>query len=162
MAQPPVPSSGGESNADAAQVTSDLRRTSDSLLRMIDRLSELERRKRELQPSQPEFVRLAREIEDVAGETLRETSLEVELADDVAARAKTTSEPLVQMPIEDMAPGSRDATIILADWRSAERRLVATAPGSDEERRAREEVERLRAEYAATIRIHDDPDLGRL
>jgi hypothetical protein len=162
MVQPTVPPSGGERDVDAAQVTSDLRVTSDSLLRMIDRLYELERRKRELQPADPEFVRLAREVEDVAAATLRETSLEVELADDVAERAKTHPDGIVDMPIVDMSPGSRDATLILADWRSAERSLAAAPRDSEAERGARQEVERLRAEYAATIQFHSDPDLGRL
>jgi len=43
-----------------------LRRASDEFMQRLDRLYELESRKRELPPDQAEFVRLAREIEDLA------------------------------------------------------------------------------------------------
>lgn len=37
--------------------------------------------------------------------------------------------------------------LILADWRAAERRLAVARPGTDEERVATADVERLRDEY---------------
>ncbi len=128
----------------------ELRAASDLLIQRIDRLSELERRKRELMPDQPEFTRLAREIEDVARGVLGASGLEVELADEVAAAAKR-GDPTAQEPIRDVPPGSRDAVIVLEEWRAAERRLAAAAPGSEEERAARMDVDRLRHEYRQRI-----------
>ena len=45
------------------QHAADLRRASDVFIQRLDRLYELETRKRELMPDQPEFIRLAREID---------------------------------------------------------------------------------------------------
>ncbi len=134
----------------------ELRGASDLLLQRIDRLSELERRKRELPPGEPEFMRLAREIEDVARGVLGASGLEVELADQVAAAAKR-GDPTAQEPIRDVPPGSRDAVIVLEEWRAAERRLAVAAPGSEEERSARVDVDRLRDEYRQRI----DAGMGR-
>jgi hypothetical protein len=111
----------------------------------LDRLQELETRKRELSPDQPEFVRLAREIEDLARALLYSGGQQVELAEEVHHEAKT-NDLAIDPPIRDMPP-RRDAVTILADWRAAERRLSAAATGSDDERDARAEVDRLRDEY---------------
>lgn len=143
-------------------LASDLRNTSDLLLRRIDRLYELERRKRELLPDNPEFVRLAHEVEDVARAALGATGMQVELATEVADRARR-GDPSVDQAIRDVAPGPRDATAILADWRAAERLLAAAAPDSDTERSARIEVERLRREYGEMIRLRGEAgNLGHL
>jgi len=147
---------------DAAQVASDLRGASDQLMRQIDRLHELETRKRELAPENPEFVRLAREIRDLAVAAMAETRRQELLADAVADLAKGGDPIVVDHPIEDMAPGPREATLILADWRDAERRLAAAPEGSDEARHARADVERLRAEYARTVNLRGDDGLADL
>lgn len=122
-----------------------LRRASDSFLQRLDRLYELETRKRELPPDQPEFVRLAREIEDLSRALLFAGGQQVELAEEVHADVKT-GEMIVDQPIRDTPP-RRDAVVVLAEWRAAERRLAGAAPGTDEEREARTIVERLRDEY---------------
>src|SRR5262245_17345071 len=122
-----------------------LRRTSDEFLQRLDRLYELERRKRELPPDQPEFVRLAREIEDLSRGLLYSGSQQVDLAEEVHSLAKRTDTP-VEQPIRDTPP-RRDAVAVLADWRAAERRLAAARFGSPGEREARADVDRLRAEY---------------
>lgn len=129
---------------------SDLRAASDMLIQRIDRLDELERRKRELPPDDPEFVRLAREIEDVARGVLGATGLEVELADEVAAAAKR-GDPTAREPIREVPPNSRGAVEILREWRTAERRLAAATAGSDEERIAAADADRLREEYRKRI-----------
>jgi hypothetical protein len=55
-------------------------------------------------------------------------------------------------------PPRRDAVSILAEWRAAERRLAAAAPGSGDEHEARADSERLRDEYRRlTAPIPDDP-----
>jgi hypothetical protein len=123
----------------------DLRQASDVFMQRLDRLHDLETRKRELPPDEPEFVRLAREIEDLSRALLWSGSQQVELAEVVHHEAKANGVP-VDQSIRDTPP-RRDAVSILADWRAAERRLSAADPGSDEEQDARAETERLRDEY---------------
>ena len=123
----------------------ELRRASDVFMQRLDRLNELETRKRELPPDTPEFVRLAREIEDLARALLYAGGQQVELAEEVHFEAKR-SDIAVDQAIRDTSP-RRDAVSVLADWRAAERRLAAAAAGSSDERAARNEVIRLRAEY---------------
>jgi hypothetical protein len=122
-----------------------LRRASDDFMRRLDRLYELESRKRELKPDLPEFVRLTREIEDLARALLFSGGQQVELAEEVHADIKA-GETIVDQPIRDTPP-RRDAVLVLSEWRAAERRLAAAGPDTDDEHRARAEVERLRAEY---------------
>jgi hypothetical protein len=129
----------------ALEHAAELRRTSDSFLHRLDRLLEMEKRKRELPPDQPEFVRLAREIEDSARGLLYVGGQQVELAEQVHYDSKT-SDMSMDLPIRD-TPTRRDAVAILADWRTAERALAAAAAGSDDERKARALVDRLREEY---------------
>lgn len=124
---------------------SELRQTSDLFMQRLDRLHDLESRKRELPPDEAEFVRLAREIEDLSRALLHTGGQQVELAEAVHHEAKH-SNAVVDQPIRDTPP-RRDAVAVLADWRAAERRLAAAAPASDEERDARADVERLREEY---------------
>jgi hypothetical protein len=162
MTQLPPPDAQPPDDLDGLRLASDLRNASDVLLSRIDRLSELERRKRELPPDAPEFIRIAREVEDVARAALGASGVQVELASQVAARAKQ-GDPNADQPIRDVAPGPRDATIILSEWRGAERRLAAAPPGSEMETAAKAEVEDLRHEYRETINLRDDlDDLGRL
>ena len=123
----------------------ELRRVSDDFMSKLDRLYELESRKRELPPDQAEFIRLAREIEDLARGLLFAGGVQVEKAEEVHADIKQGA-TVVDQPIRETPP-RRDAVAILAEWRAAEGRLAAAAPGSTEERDARDEVDRLRAEY---------------
>ena len=122
-----------------------LRRASDMFMQRLDRLYELETRKRELPPNQPEFIRLAREIEDLSRALLFAGGQQVELAEEVHADVKD-GEAIVDQPIRDTPP-RRDAVIVLAEWRAAERRLATAMPDSDDERDARAVVEHLRDEY---------------
>lgn len=123
----------------------DLRQASDVFMQRLDRLHDLETRKRELPPDEPEFVRLAREIEDVSRALLWSGSQQVELAEAVHHEAKA-NDVAVDQSIRDTPP-RRDAVSILAEWRAAERRLSAAAPGSSDETAARADTERLRDEY---------------
>jgi hypothetical protein len=134
----------------------DLRQASDLFMQRLDRLQELETRKRELPPDEPEFVRLAREIEDLSRALLWAGSQQVELAEEVHHEAKE-NDVAVDQSIRDTPP-RRDAVSILAEWRAAERRLAAAAPGSGDEHEARADSERLRDEYRRlTAPTPDDP-----
>ena len=123
----------------------ELRRTSDLFMQRLDRLHDLESRKRELPPDEAEFVRLAREIEDLSRALLFTGGQQVELAEEVHHEAKRNN-VAVDQPIRDTPP-RRDAVAILAELRAAERRLSAAEMNSEDEVLAREEVERLRSEY---------------
>jgi hypothetical protein len=124
---------------------SELRKASDQLMERLDRLHELESRKRELPPDRAEFVRLAREIEDLARAVLFSSGEEVELAEAIHADVKAGNIAADQSIRE--TPPKRDAVAVLAEWRAAERRLAAAALASSDEADARAEVERLRVEY---------------
>lgn len=135
----------------------DLRRASDEFMQRLDRLHELETLKRELPPDQPEFVRLAREVEDLARALLYTSGKQVGLAEEVHFEQKT-NDVKVDLPIRETPP-KRDAVAILAEWRAAERRLAAAAAGSNEEQDARADSERLREEYRRiTAPIPDDDE----
>ena len=122
-----------------------LRRASDEFMQRLDRLYELETRKRELPPDRPEFMRLAREVEDLSRALLYSGGQQVELAEEVHADIKS-GETIIDQPIRD-TPSRRDAVLVLNEWRAAERRLAAAAPGTSEEREARDLVDSLRDEY---------------
>lgn len=132
-------------NLPDAERAANLRRTSDQLMERLDRLYELESRKRELPPDRPEFVRLAREVEDLSRALLFSSGEQVELAEQVHADVKA-GDLSADIPIRNTPP-KREAVSVLAEWRAAERRLAAAELGSADERQAHEEVERLRDEY---------------
>ena len=132
-------------NLDDFERAAKLRRASDTLMQRLDRLYELESRKRELSPDRPEFVRLAREIEDLSRALLFSSGEEVELAEAVHADVKA-GDLDADMPIRETPP-RREAVAVLSEWRAAERRLAAAAPGSEDESAARAEVDFLRVEY---------------
>jgi hypothetical protein len=142
---------GGRGTTSAAE----LRLTSDEFLQRLDRLYELETRKREIKPDDAEFARLAREVEDTARALLGVGEHQTHLADESIERAKQDPGNAIETPIRELPRTRRDATAVLADWRAAERYLATAAPGSDDERKARGDVERLRGEY------RDITDLSR-
>jgi hypothetical protein len=122
-----------------------LRTASDTLMQRLDRLYELETRKRELPPERAEFMRLAREIEDLSRALLYSSGEQVELAEEVHADVKA-GDIEANLPIRETPP-KRDAVLVLGEWRAAERRLAAASPGSRDEVEARADVEQLRVEY---------------
>lgn len=144
-------------NLDDAQRAADLRQASDTLMQRLDRLYELESRKRELPPDRPEFVRLAREIEDLSRALLFSSGQQVELAEAIHADVKA-GDVDANLPIRE-TPSKRDAVAVLSEWRAAERRLAAAPAGSAEELEARTEVDRYRLEYRQiTAPIPSDPE----
>jgi hypothetical protein len=117
-----------------------LRQASDTFLKRVERLHDLEEEKRTAEPGSPEMLRLTRLIEDLAAEVLGSASRQTDLAELAAKR-----QPAKLRPIEDVPP--RPIPEILAEWRDAERALEAAEAGSVDWEARRVDVERLRDEY---------------
>lgn len=120
----------------------ELRTTSDLLLLDLQALGELEEQKRETQHGDPKLVDLAAKIEELAQRVLAASRRQRELSETVS-EAVETGEAEPEASIATM----RSASMILADWRDAERAAREAAPGSAEESRALEMVDRFREEY---------------
>jgi hypothetical protein len=126
-------------------IEQELKSTSDALLRILDRLHDLEAEKRDLPTGSRRFVELASQIDDLAIQVLRRTEREEELAEDMEARREAGGG--LGRPINDLATSRRSLVEILEDWRTAERRLAAADPGSAESSEAASRVRQLREEY---------------
>ncbi len=122
----------------------ELRSASDSLLRALEQVHELEMEKRAELPGTPKFVELARRIEDLALEVLRRTEHQEVLARESATLRHAGQG--IDRPIEAIEPPRHLATV-LDEWRAAERRLMDAGPGSDEAHEAAAASRRLRDEY---------------
>jgi hypothetical protein len=124
-----------------------LRATSDGLVLAIREVSAREQLKRGVEPADPAFVDLAREVR-IAAEVV------LELAQKEEATAEATSaqpEAATLPPIDSVAPG-RELARILEEWRAIEQRLEAAPSGSDEARELMIEFERMRDRYAEALR----------
>ena len=119
---------------------SELRATSDSMLSMLDRVRDLESRKRELAPGTDDFARLAWEVVEQARLLVRWSELQLRQANESLADASGPTVPLVDVP-------ARRLDVVLAEWRTAEMRLSQAVPGSSEAEEAARDVARLRDEY---------------
>lgn len=116
----------------------ELRVASDSFLTRIERLHALEEQKRELAAA--DTADLAREVETLTREVLEWAKRQTELAEAVAARRSDAG------PISTTPP--RSLSVVLAEWREAERRLANERPVTAGWESARADVDRLRDEYA--------------
>lgn len=137
------------------ELEQDLRVTSDEMLRMLERLRELEGRKRRVQPGTDRFKELAEEVEALAAELFEHSRDQDRLA--AESRDVRKHAPGVPRAIDDIPP-TRELHMILAEWRDAERKLGLSDPGSDEATRIQSDVNRLRQEYrrAAEIAWRED------
>ena len=126
------------------EIEQDLRFTSDEMLRALERLRELEERKRKLTPGTKSFLKLAEEVEQLAATVFDRTREQTLGADrSVALREQAGVEP---RPIDEVPP-IRELHLILAEWRDAERRLTEAVPDTIQASDAEADVERLRQEY---------------
>jgi len=132
-----------------------LRRTSDSLLRDLETLAELEAEKRTIEPGDPRLVDLATQIEEIAKRVMASSTSQRAQTEVIQELTEAGSPAAPDTPIED-TPRSMEA--ILAAWRDAERRLDTAEPGSAEQLEAQLLVNRLRTEYK---RAHDEGTRGR-
>jgi hypothetical protein len=123
---------------------SELRATSDVLLRALDELAALESEKRTLAPDDPRFPEVASQVETLATTVMRMAALEKQLADTAHVMAQTGEPDAPTLPIDAT---HRPLHEILDDWRTAERDLAQTEPGSIEAAEAQMRVHTWRQEY---------------
>ncbi len=121
----------------------DLRSVSDEMVRTLEQLQRLETEKRAASPGTPRFVRLAREIEKLAAVVFNQTSVQQSLAERTHAAAQAG----VEIPPIEQIETTRDVSLILTEWRDAERRVAATAMDTAEHATAATDARRLREEY---------------
>ena len=120
-----------------------VRAAGDKMLDIIERLSSVEKAKRELVIGTPEFVEHAEEAAQLARVAFRWSQLQLQLAQ--AAPPGGAGDGASRMV--DIRPRPMDR--ILADWREAQLRLEGTLPGSSDAQAAADDVERLREEFHA-------------
>ncbi len=120
-----------------------LRTVSDDMLQMLDQLQLLEHEKRAESPGSQRFVRLASEIEKLATMVFAQTSTQQTLAE----QTRTANDAGVEVPPIDEIVATRDVSLILTEWRAAEREVAATSMDSAEHAKAAADVRRLREEY---------------
>jgi hypothetical protein len=123
----------------------ELRDTSDSLLRALDRMNDLESEKRMIPTGSPRFLELATRVEGLAVEVLRRTERQMSLAEDTQERRIAGGG--VGRPVESISAAPRDLALILSEWRDAERQLADAKPDTPEASVAAANVRRLREEY---------------
>jgi hypothetical protein len=135
-----------------------LRSTSDTLMRDIQVLNDLEAEKRTLEPGDPRLVALATQVEELATRVLRATTVQRSLseqADDLVASGDPRAPAA---PIEDTP---REIRLILAEWRDVERDAAGAAPGSPEAAAAATRSSELREEYRRAHQAAEQKDDSR-
>ena len=130
------------------ELEQNLRTVSDDMLRTLEQLQILESQKRSEHPGTPRFVKLAKEIEKLAAVVFQQTAAQQTLAVATQAAAKEGAD---MAPIDDI-PATRDVSLILSEWRDAERRLGASSMHSADHAKAAADVRRLRDEYHRAYR----------
>jgi hypothetical protein len=126
-----------------------LRSTSDALMRDLERLNELETKKRSIEPGDPELVELATHIEQIARRLLSSTVTQRELTERIEDLVAEGHPAAPEVPIEETP---REIHVILAEWRDLERSAADLASGTPEAIAAAARSNRLRDEYR---RAHD-------
>lgn len=116
-----------------------LRVVSDNFLTRVERLHALEEQKRELPPA--ETAEIAREVELLTREILEWATRQTELATSIAATGESEARSISTTP-------PRALSVVLAEWRGAERRLQGETPATAGWESARADIDRLRDEYA--------------
>jgi hypothetical protein len=127
-----------------------LREASDTLLRDLEALSELEEIKRGIEPGDPRLIELAGTIEAMAERVLASSSRQRELTIEANDLVDLDLPGAPKRPIDETP---RAIQTILADWREAERRAQSAVPGSTEAAEAKRAIDTLKAEYR---RAHEE------
>jgi len=121
----------------------ELRLTSDSLLRDLDALTQLEEEKRQVPQGDARLVDIASRIEELAHRVLQQTQRQAALSEQVRREAERGDAPAEAT----IADARRNLGGILAEWRAAERDAQDAEPGSVAGIEARARADRLRDEY---------------
>ena len=121
-----------------------LRETSDTLLRDLDVLMQIEEEKRTLEPGDARLVDLAGRIEEIAQRVLAGTVRQHQLTQVANAQVEAGAHDAPSATIDETP---RSIQAVLAEWREAERRVASAEPGSAEEAEARALIQSLRDEY---------------
>ena len=126
------------------EIEQELRSASDNMLSSLERLERLEAEKRTTEPDSARFRSLAAEIERLGAAVFAHAQAQRELGDESQALAKRTG---ANLPTIDETVLNRDLSVILTEWRAAERRMVDLQPDGAEYAAAKADVDRLRSEY---------------
>jgi len=121
-----------------------LRQASDALLRDLEVLSAIEEEKRDLPPGDPRLVELAGRVQEIAERILATTVRQHQLTQAANVQTEIGS---AAAPKQSIAATPRALSLILAEWREAERRLIDAEPGSADSVEAAAQVDALREEY---------------
>jgi len=128
-----------------------LRATSDQLMVAIAETATLERKKRGVRPSDPDFPTLALAVRRAA-----ERVLELARKEEIVAR-DTFEEPTSNTipAIEHISP-AKELGAILEEWRGVEHRLNEAEAGSAEAEELRRRFDELRDRYAQALKARQD------
>jgi len=126
-----------------------LRGASDGLLLAIREVRARERLKRTVEPGDPGFLTLARQVRIAAEAVL----LMAQQQESSAAGTSGTSAG-AGLPTIDASPTRSDLAGILAEWRAVERLLEEADPASPDSRLLMEQFETLRDRYAQALAAH--------
>jgi hypothetical protein len=126
-----------------------LRGASDGLLLAIREVAARERLKRNVQPGDPAFAPLARQVRIAAEAVLLMAQQEENKAEETSGIGAGAGLPT----IEASTPRS-DLAGILAEWRAVERLLEEADPASPDARLLMEQFETLRDRYARALAAH--------
>jgi hypothetical protein len=124
-------------------VAGELRATSDAFVAGLAEVTDMEQRKRSLQPTDPAFVQLADDVERSVRLLLTQSSRQRNLS--YQARRAQLPTPIAAIP-PDVS-----AAELLLKWRGHEDELAALDPDSPEARDARLNVETYRRAYHAVF-----------
>ena len=131
---------------DLTETEKELRLASDNFLTRIERLHALEEQKRELPAA--EMAEMAHEVEALTREILEWAGRQTDLAEEAAALDEGDARPIAIVP-------PRSLSVILDEWRAAERSLQDDEPGNGRLRigpgRRRSPARRVRAGLQGAI-----------
>jgi len=126
-----------------------LRGASDGLLLAIREVGARERLKRNVEPGDPSFLPLARQVRIAAEAVLLMAQQEESKAEE------TSGTPAgADLPTIETSPMRSDLAGILAEWRAVERLLEEAAPASPDATLLMEQFETLRDRYSQTLATH--------
>src|SRR3954452_12178822 len=97
-----------------------------------------------MKPEDPLLVDLAAEVEQLALRVLGQSVRQRELTENARELVQAES---AEAPDRSIAATPREIHTILAEWREAERKAMEAGAGSAAGRAAKQDIDRLRAEY---------------